>query len=612
MSITLKPARGPESNDSPGTPDLFPRPRVFEAAGLLVLASLAAYFLHLSWRKWPDPIVDVGPQWYDIWQVSLGAAPYHDFLWNYGPLSLLFNGLLFKCFGPGMMVLVAANLAVYGGIVVLAYLAFRAAWGRLAAFAALAVFISVFSFSILNGVGNYNYATPYSHEATHGMLLLLATAFVMVRWCREKSRAAAFLLGLCGGVAAVLKPEFMLAGGVLGIAGLLVRYRQGRRADAAEWGLILAGVALPTLGCAAWLARAESWRAALVDSCQAWWLVVVNQRDVGLVHQPLFSGFDHPWRNAGLELQATFGAAAVIGAIWVAGWAVNHSWSQTMRWVVALAALAVACFLRIDRDAGRCLPGLMAIAFVVVTARLFRQLRQSGRAEKGTLMELALVLLAGAMLTRMILRARIDHFGFYQAAFAGMVAAAVMVSEIPRWTGEGIWGRRLAALGSLAVLGMGCVSVARQSALIRADQTQPVAEGRDRFYAFGPDVDHPEAVQMGFLVYWAVESVRNVPPEATLLVLPEGEMINYLSRRKMPVTDFFTNEDLYIQELGRTPPDYVILIARDLREHGIAQFGGPGNPGEKVLPWLWKNYTVAAVPPSGANSAMLLRRTGLE
>ena len=212
-------ATGPERKDSADQPALFPRPRVCEVAGLVVLALLAAHFLHLSWRKWPDPIVDTGAQWYDAWRVSQGAAPYHDFVWNYGPLSLLCNGLLFHCFGAGMMVLVTANLVVYGAIVLLAYLAFRLAWGWLAAFAALAVFISVFSFSILNGVGNYNYATPYTHEATHGILLMLVTAFVLVRWCRKESRPLAFLLGLCGGVAAVLKPEFMLAGGILAAAG---------------------------------------------------------------------------------------------------------------------------------------------------------------------------------------------------------------------------------------------------------------------------------------------------------------------------------------------------------------------------------------------------------
>ena len=582
---------------TPDQPPGFPRPAICELAGLLVLALLAACFLHLSWRKWPDPIVDAGPQWYGIWRVSLGAAPYHDFTWNYGPLSLLCSGLLFKCFGAGMMVLVAANLAIYGAIAGLAYLAFRAAWGWPAAFAALAVFISVFSFSILNGVGNYNFATPYSLEATHGLLLMLVTAFVMVQWCRKASRPLAFLLGLCGGVAAVLKPEFMLAGGILGIAGWILRRRHGAPAGVAEHALILAGVALPTLGCAAWLARGESWTAALVDSCQAWRLLLVNPGNTSLAYQTTFSGFDHPWRNAGLELQAAFRAAVILGCVWAAGWSVNRPWPRALRAVMALAALAVVCSIPIDKEtvqtAGRCLPGLMAIVFVILVLRLGRELRQGGRGEKRTLMALALVLLAGAMLARMILRARLDHFGFFQAAFAGMTAAAVMVGEIPRWTNAGLWGRRLAALASLAALGIVCASVAAQSALIRASQTQPVAAGRDRFYAFDPAVD-----ETGLVVNWSVGRLRAVPPAATLLVLPEGVMINYLSRRARPLSDDFSNEEEYVKQLGRAPPDYVILIARDLRESGIAQFGAPGNLGEKIVPWLWQNYALEASPPA--------------
>ena len=77
---------------------------------------------------------------------------------------------------------------------------------------------------------------------------------------------------------------------------------------------------------------------------------------------------------------------------------------------------------------------------------------------------------------------------------------------------------------------------------------------------------------------------RVIPPRATLLVLPEGIMINYLSRHERPVSDDFSREYLYVQQLGRLPPDYVILIARDLREYGVAQFGAPGNPGEKIVP----------------------------
>ena len=117
--------------------------------------------------------------------------------------------------------------------------------------------------------------------------------------------------------------------------------------------------------------------------------------------------------------------------------------------------------------------------------------------------------------------------------------------------------------------------------------------------------------ETGFLVNWAVESLRTLPPRATLLALPGGAMINYLSRRESPLPDVFSDEDLYLQQLRRSPPDYVILIARDLREFGIAQFGAPGNVGDKIVPWLWENYTLVATPPGRPRSAMLLRRKTL-
>jgi hypothetical protein len=576
-----------------------------EFLGLGVLALLAVWFLRESWRKWPDPILDSGPQWYAIWRVSLGAAPYHDFAWYYGPLSILFNGLVFKCFGPGMMVLAAGNLVVWAGILSLAYLAFRVAWGRLAAFAALAVFISVFSFSMLNTVGNYNYALPYSNETTHGMLLMLVTAFVMVRWCGKASCAGAFLLGLCGGLAAVLKPEFMLAGCVLGIAALLLRYRQRQPPSLAEWAMILAGVALPTLAIAAWFARGQSWSSALIDSCQAWWLVVVKHKEAKVVDESTYMGLDHAWRNLWWELACALSALLIIGAIWAAGWSVNRPWRPLIRWVLALGAAFLACSVDLGGgfEIGPCLPGLIVIVFVIVVAELGRELRKTGRADERTLMALALVLLAGAMLTRMLLRARINHFGFIQAAFAGMVATAAIVSKVPRWTGRGIWGRRVTLAGLMAMLAAGCFSVIAESARNHAAQTQPVGSGADRFYAFGPELD-----ETGQLVDWCSEHMQSVAPGATLLVLPEGVMINYLSRHRRPVPEYEGGEDEYVKEMGRSPPDYVIVIWGDQRERGISRFGDPGQEGEKIMKWLRENYVMEATHRGRMKWAFIMRR----
>ena len=79
--------------------------------------------------------------------------------------------------------------------------------------------------------------------------------------------------------------------------------------------------------------------------------------------------------------------------IWAAGWLVNRSWSRALRLAAALGALAVVCLIHIDKEAGPCLPGLMAIVFLIVAARLRRELRQDGRGQTRTLMALALVLL---------------------------------------------------------------------------------------------------------------------------------------------------------------------------------------------------------------------------
>ncbi|MGP8201066.1 MAG: hypothetical protein ACLQU4_16360 [Limisphaerales bacterium] len=562
---------------------------VLEFLGICILALLAVWFLHESWRKWADPIIDSGPQWYAIWRVSLGAAPYHDFTWYYGPLSLLFNGLLFKCFGPGMMLLAAANLAVYAAIVTLACLAFRMAWGRLAAFAALAVFISVFSFSMLNSVSNYNYALPYSNETTHGMLLLLVTAFVMTRWCGQPSRAGAFLLGLCGGVAAVLKPEFMLAGGVLGIAAVLLRYGRKQPVSLAEYGMLLAGVALPTVVLTAWFAHRESWQSALIDSCEAWWLLAVNHTGTGVMNESAYMGYDNGWRNVWWELEFTLCAVLTVGAIWAAGWFVNRPWSWPVRLTAALGAGFLACSVSMGGgfEIGPCLPGLILIIFIIVMARVVRELRQTGRVQERNVMALALVLLAGAMLVRMGLRARINHFGFIQAAFAGMVATAVIVSEVPRWTGNGRWGRRVALAAIMAMLALGCGAVVAESAGNHAAQTQSVGSGADRFYAFNPKLD-----ETGSVVNWCVERLRSIPPGATLLVLPEGVMINYLTRHERPMPEFVGDEDGYLKQLARVRPDYVVCIWGDQRDNGIPRFGDPGQPGEKIVKWLRENYAI--------------------
>src|SRR5438105_4643027 len=84
-----------------------------EIAGIGMLIVLAVFYLGISWRKWCDPLIDFGDQLYTAWRLSNGAVLYRDVDLLYGPLSQYFNAGLFRIFGPGIMVLVTANLVIF-------------------------------------------------------------------------------------------------------------------------------------------------------------------------------------------------------------------------------------------------------------------------------------------------------------------------------------------------------------------------------------------------------------------------------------------------------------------------------------------------------------------
>src|SRR3954447_18420296 len=115
-----------------------------ELAGVLCLIALAIYFIAISWRKWPDPLVDFGRELYIPWRIANGEVLYRELGGHFGPLAQYLNGLLFKIFGLGLMVLVTANLIIFATIVVTFYWIARRAWGAVGAIAGAAVFIAVF------------------------------------------------------------------------------------------------------------------------------------------------------------------------------------------------------------------------------------------------------------------------------------------------------------------------------------------------------------------------------------------------------------------------------------------------------------------------------------
>lgn len=581
---------------------------MFDLLNLAVLAGLAAYFLKVSWRKWPDPLIDFGRELYTPWRLSEGAVLFRDIDGFYGPLSQCFNGAVFAIFGPGLMTLVAANIVIFAAIVALLYACCRQAWGRLAALVAGAFFVSVFGFSQFVLAGNYNYAAPYAHETTHGVLACLLLVTALGRWVEVPSVRRSWLAGVPLGLTLVLKPEIIFAGAVVTLAALALGWRRHGRPRGAVWLALAGGALLPSMGFLIYFSLHMSVGQAFAATGNAW-LSLFGGTHTHIPIQAGFLGFDRPWPNFLEHLRATLVALAVLAGVAGAAWLGDRVGAVRWRRIAAGVVIAGAAWWVSPRlswpDLGRCLMGLVLLYAGVKIVALVRgrasradergdegkgRLARNGRDERAETMQLLLALLAIAFLARMALNGRIFQYGYYQAALAAVLIPAVVLGEMRGWL-RLRHGNARVVVGVLALLTPAVLFYAQRSAEALAGRTEALGKGRDRMLVY------PREIQGGgAIVQRALEYLETQPP-GQLVVIPDGTMINYLARRPSPVPAFALfgaataggREAKLVETLRMNPPAHVIITSADLRDYGVERYGAPDN-GRDLLQWLYADY----------------------
>ena len=563
----------------------------------MILAGLIIWFLALSWRRWPDPLIDFGRELYVPWRLANGGLLYRDVDEFYGPLSKCCNAILFIFFKPGLMVLVAANLVVFGAITAVLYVILRRAWGFGPALFANAVFIAVFGFSQFVSSGNYNYATPYSHEATHGLLVCVLLVFVLAKWVQKATCRRSFFAGLLFGLTPLLKPEILLAAVVVTIVAILERWRLYRWPNSQATMMWIVGAFLPTAAFTLYFLRFVPLQQALLYACKGW-LNILSPRFTNNTVELGFLGFDQPWLHLSQHTLATLAACALIGAIAIIG---RLSERIDRRWIlISIGACLVvgtawfASAIITWGEVGRCLFGLIFLYLIGGALSILPEQTQIDDKSVRTTRRL-IAFLALAMMARMILNGRIYQYGFYQAALAAIIISAFLIGELPARLGLRRSGQPIMVMGIVALIVSGVVSLSRQSVQLLRIKTFPISDGIDRFYAFPPQVE-----SSGETVATVSKLVTDDRSRQSLLVLPEGVMINYLTRLPSTVSEVFFfsaateggQEAEIVRRLERKPPDVVLLIRRDLSEYGIQRYGDRPGTGALILAWLSNNYRV--------------------
>jgi hypothetical protein len=199
-----------------------------------------------------------------------------------------------------------------------------------------------------------------------------------------------------------------------------------------------------------------------------------------------------------------------------------------------------------------------------------------------------LLLLAGALLAKMVLNARVYHYGFALAMPATLLVAVALIGWIPTVIdGLGGYGAafRSAALGVLLAAVAGHLAVTHYHL---SQKTYRVGTG--------PDAIRSDSIRGPAVADILSEVDGRLTPQQTLAVLPEGVMLNYLTRRSnptpyvsfMPLELIVFGEERVLGAFRTKPPDAIVLVHKDTSEYGFRYFGI--HYGQALSAWIERHY----------------------
>ena len=553
-----------------------------------------------SWRKWPDVLVDFGRELYVPWQISEGRILYKEIASLFGPFSPYLNAFFFKVFGVSLTTLIVCNLLILVGLIILLFRFFDRICDRLTASAVCLVLICIFAFSQYVVTGNYNFVTPYSHEATHSIVLAVVMIYALHRFALSGNTLPAGLAGLCLGLILLTKAEVAIASiATAALCGILRFWRPNIEANRR-------GLPLVNFACGLLLSQTVfflyfKWHMTTAEACRALlgcWIPLLHGGVTANTFYAAGAGLD----DAAANSARLIGVAVKIGlflafAVAMDAWFAHWKKPAFLFPLLLSAGLFLVLILRPDlagwEEIGRPLPLLTLIVLGTTLWMLFKNRADPHAAVPFALLS-AWALLSLVLLAKMILNARLYHYGFYLAMPATLTIIWALLWLLPnilsRKRGRGLLFKWI----MLAAIGAGLAYHLRWSNRFYEAKSYPLARGGDEIITYEEDMRRNKALEL-------IKSTT--ARSATMLVLPEGASLNYLSKHENPTPYFsflppemsFYGEDKMLAALKGHKPDVVVLVHRHTSEYGVGFFGSDMRYGKQILDWIYDEYAPAAL-----------------
>jgi hypothetical protein len=577
----------------------FPARRSFWI-GLVLVAIAFVLGAALTWRKWPDLINDFGIQLYIPWRLANGAVLYRDlFYLAGGPLSQYYHAALFKMFGASFLTLIISNLTIVAAMLLLIYRQFRLATDTLTATALALAIIIIFAFAQYTGVGNYNYLAPYSHEILHSLALSILAVALLSEWLARGKFFAAPLAGFCAGLVGLDKPDIFLAlmfAVAVAFALFLISRKRFGYAAKSFAAFFLAGL-LPLIAFFIFFFKTENWRESLRLEFFGWHPIFVRN----VVKDPFYQwslGFDEPFIHV-QQIAIQFLVVAVIVIVYAFAFRRLQSLKTIARWTgnaLLFLLLLVGGYYFNWMNCGAGLPWLCVATCII----LYSEFKKTS-ADRAIIFPLLWSVFALMLLAKQGVFPRIWHTGFGLAMPAFVSAVYLFLWRLPEWlAGKFQVPRGPMRVSAALTLAVAFWSLAAQSERFYSAKKLPVGHGADTIIAQGPDGNPVEARTMNLALDWFA---KNVPPRATLAALPQGAMLNFLSRHVNPTPSLDWNPTMLavfgqtnmLAALEKNPPDYIAVVEWTSYEFNLDYFGKEPGYGTDVMAWIKKNYETAAL-----------------
>lgn len=545
---------------------------------------------YVSFGKWTDVLIDFGREIYLPWAMTEGKILYSDIFYFRGALSPYFNYLLFKVFGVGLSTLVTANYVILIMILALIWFIAERSSSYLISFLSCLIFIFLFAFQYYLGVNIFNYIAPYSHESTHGILLSLIMIVCFACALFDERKFWLVLSGITLGLTFLTKPEIFLAAFSAFVAYLIVHSIFNDVKSAARQSLlILLSCAISIL--AFFFLLLTSWPLDIaMEGILGSWIYMTNQdlsssafshRVMGLLNlsESLYIIF------TGFFIYIVFAGLGIIACMSRFNW--------TIRFLsILIVVFTILCNTFIQEfysvfDFAKPFP---LIVLATGAALFFLAIK-----EKNAKAALSFVfcIFSFVLMGRIIFNVNLYHYGFYLAMPATMVMIMVLFYWIPETLKK--YGHNPFIFYGISLLLITIISVQHVNISITRynHKNVPVSAVPDFM------LSDWRGLFINATIDWLSE---NTDDDSTVLVLPEGIMINYLARRVNstpvvallpPEVSMHGGEKHILSRIQKSPPDHIIFVHRDTEEYGYKYFGK--DYGMLIHGWIMNHYELVVL-----------------